>query len=138
MYSKIMVTLDGSSADRGMIDHIKSLATIMRSKVVLLRVATGVPARVNGDDATGKEVNESREYLERIKVEFVEAGVEAQTVLAFGDPVREIIKGVEASGCDLLAMGTHGHRLLADLLLGATANKVRHGVKVPVLMLRAS
>jgi len=57
--------------------------------------------------------------------------------LAYGDPASEIVKWVERKGCDLVAMGTHGHKLIGDLFLGATASRVQHNISVPVLLLRA-
>ena len=65
------------------------------------------------------------------------AGIPAQAELAFGDPANEIIKWVQQKGCDLVAMSTHGHRLLADIFLGATATRVRHSISTPVLLLKA-
>ncbi len=64
-------------------------------------------------------------------------GIPAQAELAYGEPANEIIKWVQQKGCDLVAMSTHGHRLLADVFLGATATRVRHSIDVPVLLLRA-
>jgi nucleotide-binding universal stress UspA family protein len=54
-----------------------------------------------------------------------------------GDPATELINVAREQGVDLIAMSTHGHRFLADIFLGATADRVRHLVKVPVLLLRA-
>jgi len=51
--------------------------------------------------------------------------------------VTEIVRWVNEEGCDLVAMSTHGHRLLGDLFFGTTANRVQHDVNVPVLLLRA-
>ena len=137
MYHKILITLDATPTDRAIIDHIKQLARIMHSRVILLHVATGVPAQYSGKDAAGEEVDRGRAYLAWIAAEFAAAGIPAETELAFGDPAREIVKWVDAKGCDLVAMSTHGHRVLGDLVFGATANKVRHNLSVPVLMLRA-
>ena len=75
--------------------------------------------------------------LEQVRQELEAAGIPTETELAFGDPAKEIIKWVEAKGCDLVAMSTHGHKALGDLFFGATASKVQHGLSVPVLMLRA-
>jgi nucleotide-binding universal stress UspA family protein len=137
MYDTILLTLDASPTDRAMIDHIKQLAGMMKSKVVLLHVATGPAAQFHGDDAAGVEVNKGREYLDRVKAEFEAAAIPTTAELAFGDPVTEIINWVEQKGCDLVAMATHGHKLLADLFLGATASRVQHNISVPVLLLRA-
>ena len=137
MYKTILVTLDGKPTDRAIIEHIKPLAKLMQSRLVLFHVATGVPAQFHGADAAGEEVNQSRAYLERIRDEFRGEGIAADAELAFGEPVKEIVSWVEQKGCDLIAMSTHGHQFVADLLYGTTANRVQHSVSVPVLLLRA-
>ena len=38
--------------------------------------------------------------------------------------------------CDLIAMATHGHKGLADVVRGSVANEVRHLSMIPVLMVR--
>ena len=137
MYKTILVTLDGTPTDRAIIEHIKPLATLMHSRLVLLHVATGVPAKYHRSDATGKEVEESKLYLERICAEFDAAGIPAKAELAYGDPAKEIINWINRRGCDLVAMSTHGHQFVADLVLGTTAIRVQHSISVPVLLLRA-
>jgi nucleotide-binding universal stress UspA family protein len=137
MYETILLALDLSPADRPIIDHVKELAGLMHSRVVLLHVATGPAAQFHAEDAGGEEVKESRAYLKQIRAEFEAAKIPAEFQLAYGEPVKEIVKWVDEKGCDLVAMGTHGHKLLADLLLGATASRVQHNISVPVLLLRA-
>jgi manganese transport protein len=137
MYKTILVTLDASPTDRAIIEHVKQLAKEMHSQVVLLHVATGVPAQWSGSTAAGKEIDEDRAYLGRVAAEFAAAGIEAKPELGYGNPVTEIVKWVDEKGCDLVAMGTHGHGLLADLFFGTTANRVQHSISVPVLLLRS-
>jgi nucleotide-binding universal stress UspA family protein len=137
MYKTILVTLDATPTDRAIIEHIKKLATAMKSKVILLHVATSVPAQFNGPDAAGEEIDQDQAYLKRVQDEFAAAGVPVESRLAFGDPVKEIVKWIDANACDLVAMSTHGHQFVADLVLGTTANRVQHSVSVPVLLLRA-
>ena len=137
MYKTILVTLEGTPTDRAIIDHIKLLAPVMKSRVVLLHVATGVPAKYHRTDAAGKEVEESKAFLDRVREEFSAAGIPAEAELAYGEPAKEIVKWVKQRGCDLVAMSTHGHKLIADLVLGTTAIHVQHSISVPVLMLRA-
>jgi nucleotide-binding universal stress UspA family protein len=100
-------------------------------------VADGWAARTYGPDAVSPEIAEDTAYLKKIRAEFQSAGISAEAELAYGDPVKEIVKWVEQKGCDLVAMSTHGHRLLADIFLGATASRVQHSISVPVLLLRA-
>jgi nucleotide-binding universal stress UspA family protein len=137
MYQTILVTLDGTPTDRGIIDHVKQLARVMHSSVVLLHVADGWAARTFGSDAVSPEVTADQAYLSTVRAEFEATGTAAETVLAFGEPADEIVKWIRQKGCDLVAMSTHGHRFLGDLFLGTTASRVQHQVRVPVLLLRA-
>ena len=137
MYKTILVTLDSTPTDRAIIEHVKQLAKLAQSRVVLLHVADGWAARTFGADAVSPEITEDTAYLKQVRGEFHSAGIAAEAELAYGDPPREIVKWVEQKGCDLVAMSTHGHRFLADLFLGTTSRHVRHSIRVPVLLLRA-
>jgi nucleotide-binding universal stress UspA family protein len=137
MYETILVTLDGTPTDRAIIEHVKQLATLAHSRLVLLHVADGWAARTYGQDAVSAEIAEDTAYLNQILAEFKAAEIPAQAELAYGDPADEIIKWVQQKGCDLVAMSTHGHRFLADVFLGTTASRVQHSISAPVLLLRA-
>jgi nucleotide-binding universal stress UspA family protein len=137
MYQTILVTLDGTATDRAIIEHIKQLATLAGSRLVLLHVADGWAARTYGPDAVSPEIAEDTAYLEKVRSEFQSMGITTEAELAYGEPVNEIIKWVRQKGCDLVAMSTHGHRFLADIFLGNTASRVQHNISVPVLLLRA-
>jgi|SRR5208282_3801848 len=137
MYKTILVTLDGTPTDRAIITHVKGLAMLAESRVVLLHVADGWAARTFGSDAISPEITEDTAYLKKVATEFQAVGLRVEAELAYGDPVAEIVKWVQKKGCDLVAMSTHGHRFLADLFLGATASRVQHNISVPVLLLRA-
>jgi nucleotide-binding universal stress UspA family protein len=137
MYKTILVTLEATPTDRAIIEHVKKLAKLAGSSLVLLHVATGVPAQFSGADAAGEEVEKDHAYLRTVQAEFATLGIPVSIHLAFGDPAREIVKWVHENSCDLVAMSTHGHKIVADLVLGATASKVQHSISVPVLLLRA-
>ena len=137
MYDTILVTLDGTPTDRAIIEHVKQLAKLANSRLVLLHVADGWAARTYGPDAVSPEIAEDTAYLEKVRSEFQAVGVPAQAELAYGEPADEIIKWVRQKGCDLVAMSTHGHRFLADVFLGTTASRVQHSISAPVLLLRA-
>jgi nucleotide-binding universal stress UspA family protein len=137
MYDTILVTLDGTPTDRAIIDHVKELARLLHSRLVLLHVADGWAARTYGRDAVSREISDDTVYLQKIRAELQSEGIATEAELAYGEPAKEIIKWVKQKGCDLVAMSTHGHRFLADMFLGTTANKVQHSVSVPVLLLRA-
>jgi nucleotide-binding universal stress UspA family protein len=137
MYETILVTLDGTSTDRKIVEHVKQLAKLAQSRLVLLHVADGWAARTYGRDAVSAEIAEDTAYLQTVRAELQAAGIPTEAELAYGEPDEEIVKWVERRGCDLVAMSTHGHRFFADLFLGTTATRVQHRISVPVLLLRA-
>ena len=138
MYAKILVTLEGTATDRVIIDHVKKLAAFMKSRVVLLHVVTSAVAQWHGPDAAGEEVSQGQIYVNEVKSEFESSGIPVTAELAYGSPpAKQIVKWVLENPCDLVAMSTHGHRLLGDLFLGATASDVQHSISLPVLLLRA-
>ena len=138
MYKTILVTLDSTPTDRVIIEHIKKLAKFMQAKVILLHVADGWAARTFGPDAVSPEVTEDTAYLNQVRSEFQSAGIPTEAELAFGEPSKEILKWVKQKGCDLVAMSTHGHGPLEDLILGSVADNLRHQTDIPILMIRAS
>lgn len=137
MYKTILVTLDGTPTDQAIIAHVKELAKLAHSRVVLLHVADGWAARTYGSDAVSREIADDTAYLKRVREDFQSEDIPATAELAYGDPVTEIVKWVRQQGCDLVAMSTHGHRFFADIFLGTTATRVQHSVRVPVLLLKA-
>jgi nucleotide-binding universal stress UspA family protein len=138
LYGTILVTLDTTTTDRAILEHVKRLArTVGTRRVVLLHVADGWAARTHGAEAISPEISEDTAYLRQVRDELQGAGVPAEVALAFGDPVAEIVRWIRREGCDLVAMSTHGHGFLGDLFLGTTASRVQHRVDVPVLLLRA-
>ncbi|MEO8277079.1 MAG: universal stress protein [Thermoanaerobaculia bacterium] len=139
MYEKILVTLENSRTDEAILRHIEPLARRLGSALLLVHVADGWMARHRErlNLAESAEMRTDRAYLEEVRARFAAAGVTAETELLWGEPADEIVKLAERSGVDLIAMSTHGHRFLADLVYGSTANKVRHTVDIPVLLLKA-
>lgn len=139
MYRKILVALENSRTDEAILAHIEPLARLMGSELVLVHVADGWVARnLNQLNlAESQEMREDREYLERVRARFVDAGIPAQAVLLAGEPADAIVRLARENGADLIAMSTHGHRFLGDLIYGSTASRVRHTVQIPVLLLRA-
>ncbi len=139
MYRRILVAIENSAADRTILTHVSELARLTGAQLLLVHVADGWAAR-NFDQLKLRESEEmktDRGYLERLRDEMQALGLNVEMRLAMGDPATELIKVSQEQGVDLIAMSTHGHRFIKDILLGATADKVRHVVKVPVLLLKA-
>jgi nucleotide-binding universal stress UspA family protein len=139
MYKHILVAVENSSADRTILDHVVPLAQLTGADLLLVHVADGWAAR-HYDELMlreSEEMQEDRAYLERLRADLTALGLTVQTRLAAGDPAKELIRVAEAAGVDLIAMATHGHRFINDLVRGQTVDHVRHVIRIPVLLLRA-
>jgi nucleotide-binding universal stress UspA family protein len=139
MYRKILIPVENRETDRTILHHIRALARLTKAKLLLVHVADGWAAR-NYEQLKlqeSEEMRHDRDYLENLEKELRSEGFEVSSLLAMGEPSTEIIKLAKTSGADLIAMTTHGHRFINDFLRGATADKVRHAVDVPVLLLKA-
>ena len=138
MYKHILIPLENSSADETILTHIRPLARIGDAKLLLVHVADGWVAR-NFNQlqlAESEEMKQDRAYLEKRVRELTAEGFSCDAVLALGEPSDEIIKLAREKNVDLIAMTTHGHRFISDILYGATVDKVRHEVEVPVLLVK--
>jgi len=139
MYKKILIPLENSKADAAILHHIKPLAKMMGASLLLMHVADGWVARnyERLNLAESEEIKTDRAYLESVAKALEGEGFEVGHGLAMGEPSDEIIKFARAHHVDLIAMSTHGHRFISDLLYGSTADKVRHLVDVPVLLVKS-
>ncbi|MBV9772931.1 MAG: universal stress protein [Gemmatimonadetes bacterium] len=140
MYRRILVPLENTAYDRAIVEHVRTLARLCGASVLLVHVADGWVAR-NIQQLNLRESEEmahDRRYLEEVAAELEGDGLDVDAVLASGDPSREIVQLADREGCDLIAMSTHGHRFISDLLYGSVADSVRHRTAVPVLLVRGS
>jgi nucleotide-binding universal stress UspA family protein len=139
MYHRILVAIENSAADRTIITHVTQLARLTGAGLLLVHVADGWAAR-HFDELKlreSEEMRDDRAYLEQLRADLASQGLDVETRLAMGDPATELIRAATDQRVDLIAMSTHGHRFLSDILHGSTADRVRHLVKIPVLLLRA-
>ena len=139
MYQKILVALENSRADQSLLPHMKELAQQLGSHLLLVHVADGWVAR-NYDRlklAESEEMKSDRAYLEETATQLRAEGLSVTAQLALGDPPSEILKTAESEHCDLIAMTSHGHRLIGDIIYGSTIEAVRHKASIPILVVRA-
>jgi len=139
MFSRILVAIENSPADRTILDYVQRLARLTNASLLLVHVADGWAAR-NYDELQLRESEEmiaDREYLDRLRQELEAAGFRVEARLAAGDPANELIRLAREEGVDLVAMATHGHRGVSDILHGSTVHHVRHTVEVPVFLVKA-
>jgi nucleotide-binding universal stress UspA family protein len=140
MYKRILVPVENSAYDEAILDHVRKLARHCTASIVLIHVADGWAARhihsLNLRES--EEIKKDRDYIEGLASVLVGEGFEADALLASGDPSTEIAAAAERERCDLIAMSTHGHRLIGDIIHGSVANTVRHITRIPVLLVRGT
>ncbi len=139
MYRTILVPLENSPVDATILAHVQELARLTGGRLILVHVADGHGARNQEqlDLEDSEEMRADREYLERCRQDLAQAGLQVTAILLCGDPATEILAAAEREQCDLIAMSTHGHRFVKDVLLGSVADAVRHRTGIPVLLIRA-
>jgi len=139
MFTKILVALDHSKADDFLLPPVKNLAKLTGAELLLLHVSTGWAAQwqENLNLSDSQEIKEDREYLEKVGADLRGENLRVSVHHQSGEPARAILKTSEAEHCDLIAMTTHGHRLIADLIHGATITKVRHESNIPIFLVKA-
>jgi len=140
MYTKILVALENGPADERLLPHVSRLARQVGAELMLLHVADGWAAR-NFEQlelAESDEMKADSDYLESTAEQLRTTGLKVDTVLALGNPPNEIVKIAAESGCDLIALASHGHKLIGDILHGSTIDKVRHNTGIPLLVVSAA
>jgi nucleotide-binding universal stress UspA family protein len=140
MYGRILVPLENTRWDRVILHHVRELATLHQSELLLIHVADGFAARnvAQLDLRESEEMRKDRAYLDEQAAALKADGYRVDAILACGDPATEITSAADREACDLIAMSTHGHRFLGDLIHGSVASAVRHRTMVPVLMVRGN
>ena len=137
MYRKILVALEATPTDQELLPQITRLAALLKSELLLLHVADGWVARnfEQLDLAESEEMKEDRRYLDETAARLrEETGLEISTRLALGSPPDQILKIAGSEQCDLIALASHGHRLVGDIIHGSTIEAVRHRAGVPIFV----
>ena len=138
VYARILVPLEHSPYDAAILAHVRPLARLCGASLVLIHVADGWAARNLRQLSLqeSEEMRRDRDYLERVCGELAGEGFDAESLLGCGDAAEEILAAAQRERCDLIAMATHGHRFLADVVYGSVAEAVRHRSGVPVLLVQ--
>ncbi len=139
MYKKILIPLENSQYDDVILNHIKPLAKEASAEIILVHVADGYGARMQKqlNLADSEEIKKDRNYLQTQKSKLAAEGFQVSDFLRRGEPSDEILKVAAHEKCDLIAMATHGHRFLKDIIFGSVAENIRHRTDTPILMVKS-
>ena len=132
LYKKILVTIDCSSVDDSIIEHVTAIALQNNASVYLLHVVhshTLDQQRVLGERANL--------CLESYRKKLEDQGIDAHIVIRDGEPEKQILDEIKEKDYDLVAMATHGHKFIGDFLFGSVSKSLKHKIKIPLLLLRS-
>ncbi len=132
----IGVALGRDDGDAVVVSQALTVAQAEKALLTLIHVVDSVPAQVYTENVYDAHTRDDEQYLMDIAEEIRALGVAVEIELLHGDPVRELAAFATRQGLDMLVMGSHGHRLLGDLLFGQTVDPLRHKVDIPVLVAR--
>ena len=130
----IAAALGRDANDTAIVSRALSLARAEKALLTLIHVTDSALAQVYSTDVYDAHTRDDEHYLMEIMEEVRSSDVMVEIALAYGDPAKELVKFATTHSVDMLVMGSHGHRLLGDLLWGETVDPVRHRVDIPVLV----
>ena len=130
VYKKILVAMDCSSVDDVIIEHVSALALQNKAQVYLLHV---VHSHTLDQDRSLRELAQASL---KSRYEILQAkGIEAHIVIRSGEPDTEILEEIEGKDYDLVAMATHGHSFIGDILFGSVSRTLKHRISIPLLLI---
>ena len=134
-YEHIGITIDFSGNDQKVIQT--ALKQGGKSALyTFIHVVETAAAQYHGDEVLDQETLSDEANITKYKDQLLEMGYKAEVKIGFGNTAKAILKTVDEEGIDFLVMGVHGHRGIKDLIFGTTVGKVRHRIKVPLLICR--
>jgi manganese transport protein len=133
-FKNIGVALDLSEMDSKVLSQAKTLAQQNGAHLVLMHVVEGVGGQLFGRNAYDDEARDDQKHLENHAEQLRTTGLEVQAVLGYGRVPKEIVRLANEQKIDLLVMGGHGHRGIKDIIFGTSISRVRHELKIPLLV----
>lgn len=133
VYKKILVTMDCSPVDDAIIEHVSALAVQNQAKVFLLHVVHS--HTLDQDRVLHKEAEESlKSHCETLRGK----GIDVSILIKSGEPDKEILAEISGTDYDLVAMATHGHTFIGDMLFGSVSRTLKHKISTPLLLIGPS
>ncbi|MBE0556180.1 MAG: universal stress protein, partial [Proteobacteria bacterium] len=133
-FRKVAAALDFGDADADVLSMAASAATANRCPLLLIHCVESAGARAMGGEITDTESTKDLERLRRYTIVLGKHDIRVETELGFGSPLRAIPEIVRRHDVDLLVVGAHGHKGVADWLYGSTIDELRHRLNISLLV----
>ena len=132
VYKKILVAIDCSPVDEVILKHVSALAKQNEAQVYLMHV---VHSHTLDQDRILHE--KTSECMQSCQKQLQEQGIDAAVIIRSGEPDRQILKEIRENDYDLVAMATHGHNFIGDLLFGSVSRTLKHKITIPLLLIKS-
>lgn len=134
---KILIAVDGSEFSRRAFEYSLEEAKKLDNHLTILRVVPGLGYGEEVVEGIGEEIKEAKEYVDELKGEAEEEGVDADSKVITGETVaNEIAKFAGEGDYDLIVIGGRGKSDLGTIHLGSVAEGVVKRAHSPVLIVR--
>jgi nucleotide-binding universal stress UspA family protein len=131
VYENILLLLDCSPVDEAILKHVVELARIHHSRVHLFHAV-----HAHTLDQQRVLVAQTQECLAKAQAVFEKKHIPATSSFSEGEPSELVLAKVTGSDFDLVALATHGHRGISDIVLGSVSRMLKHDSDKPLLLLR--
>jgi nucleotide-binding universal stress UspA family protein len=145
---KIIAAIDFSNATSGVISAATEMAKAFGAELHLLHVIEAEPTYT----AYGLSPNEfpaihdfhvesrkrAQKALDGVVAEIATKGITTTAHLADGSPLLELESKTKEIGADFVILGSHGHSVVAALILGSVAEGMVRKAFVPTLVIPAA
>ena len=144
MYSTILVPLDGSKRAETILPYVEALAKCTQARLILLNVVEPVhilvpSAPVDWIEASveANSIHGAVDYLQGVQTYFEDRGLQVDTIVEEGVPVKHILEVAERENVDLIAIASHGETGLARIFYWNVALGLLHRTDRPMLVVRS-
>ena len=139
---RILVAVDGSVFTKHAVNYVLQHFDMLGrdSAITLINVHAPIPpqaaAHLGRATVQAYYHDEAEKALKGARTALTKAGVAFKDTWKVGNAGDEIADFATKGKFDLVIMGSHGHGLFKNLVLGSVATRVLAGCTVPVLLVR--
>ena len=138
---KLLAAVDLSHASGYVIEAVHRVAMATDAEVYLLHVITPLPSvagmefhPVLDQQEFSDRYLEERKALDGLVNQLLEVDVKVSGIIVQGEPVKTILSEAQRLDAELIVLGSHGHGLLFDALVGSVSAGVLRKSTLPVLI----
>jgi nucleotide-binding universal stress UspA family protein len=145
----ILAFIDFSDVTDAVVETSADLARAFKSKLILVHVATP-ESDYEGDEmrkdisreGVSDEMHDYHHKLQKLESNYRDVGIDTTSLLvrstsARGKPIRKILQEIARVRPGLIVVGSHGHGLIHDVLMGSVSSAVVRKAPCPVVVVPA-